>query len=616
MGKDEEYKGNTGMDRRSFLAASSASAACFLSSTQVLAAAEYPGKSKPGRRRFRRLKLYQPSLRVSPVQLFRPPWAPKWGYNHDSDIVYFKGRYVCGWNGNEQSDYESKLGQYNYIRLSEDFENWSDPVKAFMREGGAVNPVEQPRQWQPNFLNYKNEILFCNWKSDNKQDYFAGDNFRHWISTSTDGRHWVNHRQPSHPPDMPDVRSFPTTHGLLTSRGVMLFPVSLRAKSFSSTRYGAAFRSEDQGKTWHFGQPFGSIPVSELGLSPEDFGGEDFFSLWEPTFFEHSDGSIGCLIRNLRKKFTVKRDGKQERVRSPLSPEHAIFYCVSHDQGKTFSTARPIEVDSVSSRELAIGRISKAGGMLMCANDWVSDIPKYVHDRHYLSMFAAPVDDPDLLLPGPLVQRIGGNAHYPNGYVDDDKLTISYSHGTSSVRSIYASQLEPLPDFSQPFLMLRGRLPQAIIKDRIAFFHDAACGMGLVLNRELTEVDTLKLSFAANIEVLGGKKELPLLTIGGKTRNGCLLTVDVNSVLRVRMPDKVIQVGKVDLHRWVRYELFLGRKAFSLSVEGLEKKVIESRLLRKIFFGELYHTPLNHPSVTAFYVDCDSIEVTASPKSL
>ena len=44
-----------------------------------------------------------------------PKWSPKMGYNHDSDITLFKGRYVAAWNANPEIPEESRPGQLNYL---------------------------------------------------------------------------------------------------------------------------------------------------------------------------------------------------------------------------------------------------------------------------------------------------------------------------------------------------------------------------------------------------------------------------------------------------------------------------------------------------------------------
>lgn len=145
--------------------------------------------------------------------------TPGLKYNHDVDIVKFKGRFIAAWNGNEARA-EDVPGQFNFLSVSDDFEHWSAPVRMFTAEAGATNPVESDNQWQPNFINWEDKILFCAWS-----DFVAR---RLFIATSDDGVHWNNVEVTNSPAALKGKAcGFPTNHGLLTSKGVMLFPCSL-----------------------------------------------------------------------------------------------------------------------------------------------------------------------------------------------------------------------------------------------------------------------------------------------------------------------------------------------------------------------------------------------------
>ncbi|MCU0779169.1 MAG: hypothetical protein MUF86_16085, partial [Akkermansiaceae bacterium] len=74
-----------------------------------------------------------------------PAWSPHMGYNHDSDITRFKGRYVAAWNANPETPEESRPGQRNYLSVSDDFQHWSVPVEPFTSKGRAVQPVDPAR---------------------------------------------------------------------------------------------------------------------------------------------------------------------------------------------------------------------------------------------------------------------------------------------------------------------------------------------------------------------------------------------------------------------------------------------------------------------------------------
>ena len=42
------------------------------------------------------------SIEHAVINQVYPKWSPKMGYNHDSDITLFKGRYVAAWNANPE----------------------------------------------------------------------------------------------------------------------------------------------------------------------------------------------------------------------------------------------------------------------------------------------------------------------------------------------------------------------------------------------------------------------------------------------------------------------------------------------------------------------------------
>jgi hypothetical protein len=136
-------------------------------------------------------------------------------------------------------------------------------------------------------------------------------------------------------------------------------------------------------------------------------------------------------------------------------------------------------------------------------------------DRYFLSLYCAPVCDPDLLLPGPVIQPEGGTAFYPNGFVADGKLYVAYTYP----RGIHCSVIEPLPDFSRPFLLPRGGRAGLKIDSGIACFGQRQSSLGLVLTEELTRQPKLRLAFDVNVHRYPGL-DWPVLVLGGKTRGG------------------------------------------------------------------------------------------------
>jgi hypothetical protein len=220
-------------------------------------------------------------------------------------------------------------GQFNFLSHSDDFEHWSRPVRLFTRDAGAENPVETDNQWQPIFINYHEKTLFCAWC-----DYNARKTY---VAASTDGLHWRNREVATAPPSLAgQVVGFPTNHGLLTSRDVMMFPCSLpvaEAKvTVGHTRYAAVLWSADGGASWRWSEPIEALPWSKLGEKPAEFGGE-MVLLWEPSVFEQADGRMGLLIRNSTAQDAPERSEKPHRM---------LLYASSEDHGRTWSKARTV----------------------------------------------------------------------------------------------------------------------------------------------------------------------------------------------------------------------------------------------------------------------------------
>ena len=49
---------------------------------------------------YRKLEIYRPTIKTNDVYFFHPAGKPALKYNHDVDIVRFKGRYLAAWNAN------------------------------------------------------------------------------------------------------------------------------------------------------------------------------------------------------------------------------------------------------------------------------------------------------------------------------------------------------------------------------------------------------------------------------------------------------------------------------------------------------------------------------------
>jgi hypothetical protein len=547
---------------------------------------------------YKNLKVYQPKVKTCDIYFPHPGKQPVLKYNHDVDIVRFKGRYLAAWNANETGA-EDVPGQYNFLSTSDDFENWSTPVRLFRAEAGSENPVESDNQWQPSFINDRDQTLFCAWC-----DYNARRTF---VSTSTDGLHWRNRDVAPAPPSLSGkVVGFPTNHGLLTRQGVMLFPCSLPVVEkkciVGHTRYAGMLRSDDGGRTWHWSQPIEAVAWSSIHEDPKLFGGETI-ALWEPAVFEQADGRIGLLIRNS----TAQEDPKIEE-----KPHRMLLYAASGDQGRTWTKARPVEVDTICSRNYSVSGVGTPDSLLMVMNDNHVRVPERIsHDRYFLSLYLAPVCDPDLLLPGPVVQPDGGTAFYPNGFVDGDRLRLAYTYA-----GIRATTVEPLPDFREPFLLPRGGRPGLRIEGRTAFFAQRQTSLGLVLNEQLTRQDTVRLEFKVYVDCYTGG-DFPILTLGGRTHNGGSLSAIYSpsaksDVFQARIGGKQVDVAPFRMGQWNRVAVALTRKDTSISINGGQPAVFPTPVLRKICFGGLYvrpEWPMGMSRASEIRLDLDSITI-------
>jgi hypothetical protein len=368
----------------------------------------------------------------------------------------------------------------------------------------------------------------------------------------------------------------------------MLFPCSLpfvEAKNYmvGDTRYAGILRSEDGGKTWSWSEPIEALSWKQAGENPAEFGG-DLITLWEPMLFEQADGTIGLLIRN---------STAQEHPERSEKPHRMLLYASSADGGRTWTKARTVEVDTICSRNYAVSGVGTADSLLMVMNDNNVRVPERIsHDRYFLSLYCAPVCNPDLLLPGPVIQPQGGTAFYPNGFVEDGKLYVAYTYPGG----IHSSVIAPLPDFSKPFLLPREGRAGLKLEDGIAHFGQRQSSLGLVLTEQLTRQPKLHLTFDVNVSKYNGF-DWPLLTLGGKTHNGTTLRAIYSEAAKADVfqvaigGNKWADLAPCKLKTWHHVEVDLTQEGFAVSINGAPAQSFKKPLLRKICFGGLYVAP-------------------------
>jgi hypothetical protein len=334
--------------------------------------------------------------------------------------------------------------------------------------------------------------------------------------------------------------------------------------------------------------------------------------VWEPHFFEHPDGEIGLLIRV-----------SATNAEAGLTADQMILYAESSDGGVNFSTPRPVDIETISSRHQSFSMARSSSDLMLVANDWLPGYSRTLRDRHFLSLYFSPVCDPDLLIPGPVIQQRGTTGHYPNGEINNGEMIISYSYGLKP-RAIYASRVTGLPDFKTPFFLRRESRPAVVIdeKTQVAYFPETFSSLGLVLTKELTEQKQLALEFTVKLLTVpsfypGQSKDeavngMTLLTIGAVDHH--------NTQIRVTRPLPPYHVEVLRDHKWDRVTEVALREPIRVSVrmtgEDCTVHVNDAKPLtvsgnpnRKINFGGFYTDPIAYPSAGSFELDLKTVRV-------
>jgi hypothetical protein len=500
-------------------------------------------------------------------------------YNHCVNVVRFKGTYYASWNANIIGK-EGIAGQYVMLSNSDDYFNWSEPVRVFTEPQCSAPPISNDSQWQPGFINWQDETLFCAWCT-----HMHGPKL--YISHSRDGSHWTTEELPNAPDSlMGRCMGFPTNRGLITKTGRMIFPCSMpptpdapdRLFSVGATEYSALIMSDNGGKTWYWSEPIRTADWADFGEDPA-WRGTPFATTWEPMVYDMEDGRLGLLVRN---------STTQEDASRPEKSHQMLFYATSKDDGMHWTQALPVDLDTLCSRNYTVAGAAAHNGLYMVMNDHPARVPVIMsRDRYYMGLFVSPVPDPNLLLPGPLLVPVG-RAFYPDGFIKDDKMYWASSHG-----NIINGTVEPLPDFTAPFLMRRESRQPPELLDSLYTLPTRPSTLCVVMDKALTLAPAVTIRFEHRFDqwVEDG---YPILTLGGKTRSGMVIRakpeVGVMCVEAVMADGQHTALGEAPLHAWNQYEVTLGSNSTDVTLNGRQTHhpIV---CLRKVAFGGLYDPP-------------------------
>ena len=518
------------------------------------------------------LSIYHPEITHAPIYFPRCGKPPYLRYNHCVDVIRFRGKFYAAWNANRKGN-EGVPGQYNFLSVSDDYIHWSAPVKLFA--GNLCEPpVYSDRQWQPSFLNWNDQLLFCAWCDTQTH--------KTYVASSSDGQFWHNREIPADAIPEGTV-GFPTNHGLAAKNGSLYFPVSFAPpENFSLCRYAGVLISRDSGRSWHWSSYAQALPFNELGITPE----ETPFNrpaLWEPMVYESAPGKLGMLIRN-----------NTSLIKNPsIRTEHMLLFSESSDGGETWTPARTVELETLCSRCFAE---RTENGLFLVMNDWPRGIPElYAKDRYHLTLFCGPTGEPDLLLPGPEVQPSGGRAFYPNGFRLDEDLYLGYTYPDY----INTSVVHGLPDMSKPFLLPRQSRGGVQFDTQGFCLLSPQATVGLVITNAMADAELITFSFDATTNVRS-ESPFPILTIGGKTHSGAVLSLefdpaeDLDRLMLHTFSGQSMELAVQPLHSTVpiAVELWKDRAVFKSGSRTVE---LAEPLIRKIAFGGLYEPPV-YPS--------------------
>ena len=379
-------------------------------------------------------------------------------YNHDSSIAWFGDRWFCLWNANDPPA-EGKPGQLNYVSTSRDGRHMvasPEPSSPIPTARSIPFPCPKGTQWQPNLIVVDGE-LWAVWSQNSRDE---SQRLLRLESSPIPTAKWRNERLLWDGNERPKIdgqswRLFPTQNPIQLESGRVLAPITMMgakaadapaglSNSWWATEKRDSVLYTDNGTTWH---------VSPGAVQPKRT-----WAQWEPTVWQLPDGTVMMFARN--------NDHRGRQEEGPR-PAQMLLWSKSTDDGQTWTPHEYVPLETVASRM----HVLPAGGdrYMMVHNDWPAG--QFVSDRLNLALFFTRGPGIDFVA-GPGLTGTEPIVAYPQMWIHDNKLAISYSQGRQ-YRSIKVALVEPLPDPNRYYLFPRSNTPAGpapTIKDGLLSF--------------------------------------------------------------------------------------------------------------------------------------------------
>jgi alpha-L-fucosidase len=354
-------------------------------------------------------------------------------YSHGSTVGRLGDHWVCLWNANTVP-IEGQPGQLIAMSTSRDGQTWTQPEPAFADAVRSVNPAPCPTgvQWQPNVIAVDNE-LWAFWSQLARDDHYGCYLSR--LSEPT-GK-WVNRRllwdgRPDPVVDGKPWRVLPLANPVRLRSGRLLVPVTLLGKRaddapvelsqwMARAKRSSVLYSDDQGATWQ---------VSSGAVQPART-----WAQWEPTVWEKADGTVMMFARN--------------QAAEPDQDTVSLLWSKSRDGGVTWTPHLPVPLQTTASRMHVLAL--PGDRFAMVHSDWPAGLTR--NRRCNLAVFFNRGGGIDFA-PGPGISGFEPLVMYPNAWLDEDGLRVSYSAGFPP-RVIRVARIHPLPDPNRFYLLPR-----------------------------------------------------------------------------------------------------------------------------------------------------------------